>query len=281
MYWYFRRLIVSVSLTGGQVRRPKRHPDGTISGGLMRRIALISGIALAIAACSSDTTAPATTDITIDPTAFGTALTVAGGYDADLYQNRLLNALPDSLKLSADQQTKIKALVEAFDAATRTDRDSLTTLLGKARDAARSRASADSVGKILARGLEITARLAAAQAKLKSDIDAVLTPDQRAWIAAHAPASCRPGSFTPLTDAQKAQITTLEQAFQANNKADLQAVRAAFDSAQGKTKAERDVILASVAPAIARLDAARKALTASIVAVLTPEQKASGCLPLG
>jgi hypothetical protein len=247
----------------------------------MRRIALISGIALAIAACSSDTTAPATTDLAIDPTAFGTALTFVGGYDADLYQNRLLNALPDSLKLSADQQTRIKALVDAFNTATKADRDSLTALLGKARDAARNHASADSVGKILARGSEITARLAAAQTKLKSDIDAVLTADQRAWIAAHAPTSCKPGSFTPLTDAQKAQITALEQAFQTNNKADLQAVRAAFDSAQGKSAAERDAILASVAPAIARLNAARKALTASIVAVLTPEQRASGCLPLG
>jgi Spy/CpxP family protein refolding chaperone len=247
----------------------------------MRRIALISAVALAIAACSNDTTAPATTDLTIDAGAFGTALTVTGGYDADLYQNRLLNALPDSLKLSADQQTKIKALVDAFNAATKADRDALGTILAKARDAAHGRASADSVGKILARGLAITARLAAAESKLKSDIDAVLTADQRAWIAAHAPKSCKAGSFAPLSDAQKTQITALEKTFETNNKADLQAVRAAYDSAEGKTKAERDAILASVAPAIARLETARKALTAAITAVLTPEQRASGCLPLG
>ena len=247
----------------------------------MRKIALVSAAALVLAACSTDTTAPATTDLTIGTGAFGTALTAAGGYDADLYQNRLFNALPDSLQLSADQQAKIKALVTAFDAATKTDRDSLNVILGQARTAAQSRAGADSIAKILARGLEITARLAAAEAKLKFDIDAVLTPDQRAWIAAHAPSSCRPGTFAPLSDAQKAQITALEQAFETNNKADLQAVRAAFESAQGKTKAERDSILASVAPAIARLEAARKALTASIAAVLTPEQRASGCLPLG
>lgn len=247
----------------------------------MRRIALISAVALAIAACSSDTTAPATTDPTIDAGAFGTALTVAGGYDADLYQNRLLNALPDSLKLSADQQTKIKALVDAFNVATKADRDALATILSKARDASYGRASADSVGKILARGLAITVRLAAAESKLKSDIDAVLTADQRAWIAAHAPKSCKAGSFVPLSDAQKTQIIALEKSFETNNKADLQAVRTAYDSAEGKSKAERDSILASVAPAIARLEAARKALTASILAVLTPEQKASGCLPLG
>jgi Spy/CpxP family protein refolding chaperone len=247
----------------------------------MRRTALISGIALAIAACSSDTTAPGTTDFTIAPGTFGTALTVAGGYDADLYQNRLLNALPDSIQLSTDQQAQIKALVSSFDSATKADRDSLAALLNKARNAAQGRAGADSVGKILAHGVEITARLAAAEAKLKSDIDAVLTPEQRAWIAAHAPRSCRAASFAPLSDAQKAQITALEKAFETNNKADLQAVRDAFESARGKTRAERDSILASVAPAIARLDAARKALTTSIAAILTPEQRASGCLPLG
>jgi hypothetical protein len=247
----------------------------------MRRIGLISGIALAIAACSNDSTIPATTDIAIGPGAFGTALIAAGGYDADLYQNRLLNALPDSLQLSADQQAQIKALVTAFDSATKADRDSITIILAKARDAAQSRMGADSVGKILARGLDITARLVAAESKLKSDIDAVLSSDQRAWLAAHTPGTCRPAQFVPLSDGQKAQITALEKAFEINNKADLQAVRAAFDSAQGKSKAERDAILASVAPAIARLDAARKTLTASITAVLTSEQRASGCLPLG
>ncbi len=248
----------------------------------MRRIALITIAALGVAACSSDTTAPATSGSTIDAGgAFGTALTVAGGYEADLYQNRILNALPDSLKLSADQQTKVKALVEAFDNATKADRNALSTILAKARDASNGHAGADSVGRILARGLEITARLAAAESKLKSDIDAILTADQRAWIASHAPKSCKSGSFAPLSDSQKAQIIALEKAFETNNKADLQTVRAAFDSAQGKSKAERDAILASVAPAIARLDASRKALTAAITAVLTPEQRASGCLPLG
>jgi hypothetical protein len=74
----------------------------------------------------------------------------------------------------------------------------------------------------------------------------VLTPGQLAWLTAHEPQKCKPGSFPPLSDAQKAQIKALEQAFQTNNKADLDAVKAALDSAKGKTPAERDAILSTV-----------------------------------
>ncbi len=248
----------------------------------MRRIALMTIAALAFAACSNDTTAPTTTDLsTIEVGAFGTALTTVGGYEAELYQSRLGNALPDSLKLSADQQAKIKALVDAFNAATKADRDSLAALLKDAKSGNGNRPTAEALGKILAKAGEITARLSAAEAKLKADIDAVLTADQRAWIASHAPKKCEPHKFSSLTDAQKAQIKALEQKFEQDNRADLQAVKAAYQSAEGKSKADRDAILATVAPAIARLEAARKALTTAIAAVLTPEQKASGCLPLG
>ncbi len=238
--------------------------------------------ALAFAGCSNDTTAPTTTDLSLlDAGAFGSALTIVGGYDAELYQSRLGNALPDSLKLSADQQARIKALVEAFAAATKADRDSLASLLKDARNGANKRASAEALAKTLANAGGITARLAAAEAKLKTDIDAVLTADQRAWIAAHTPQKCDPRKFASLTDAQKAQIKALGQAFEQDNKADLQAVKAAYGQAEGKSKAEREAILATVAPAIARLDAARKTLTEKIAGVLTAEQKASGCLPLG
>lgn len=249
----------------------------------MRRIAFITLAAAAVVACSTETsTAPNTSALTIDAGAFGSALTLAGGYEPDLYQDRLTNALPDSLKLTSEQQTKIKALIDAYNAATKADHDALAALLGKARDLGKSRTTgADSLAKLLARGAEITARLAAAQAKLKSDIDAVLTPGQLAWLTAHEPQKCKPGSFPPLSDAQKAQIKALEQAFQTNNKADLDAVKAALDSAKGKTPAERDAILSTVRAAQARLEAARKALKEAITGVLTADQKASGCVPLG
>ena len=249
----------------------------------MRRIACLTIAALTIAACSNETTAPNTLDLSIDAGAFGTALTVVGGYDADVYQTRLANGLPDSLKLSDDQKTKIKALIDAFTAATKADREALNAILRQAHDASKGKgkSSADSVGKILAKGADIRARLAAAETKLKADIDAILTADQKAWIASHEPKKCKPDKFAPLSDAQKAQIKALEKAFEDNNKADLQAVKAAYESAEGKSKAERETILAGVAPAISRLDAARKALTAAIGAILTADQKASGCFPLG
>src|SRR5256885_635973 len=91
-------------------------------GGCMRRTALIVVVAIGLAACSSnEPTSPADisqiTDFVIG--ANGTALTSAGGYDADLFQLRLLNGLPDDLKLTAEQQAKIKALVDAFHVATK------------------------------------------------------------------------------------------------------------------------------------------------------------------
>ncbi|MEP6509747.1 MAG: Spy/CpxP family protein refolding chaperone [Gemmatimonadales bacterium] len=247
----------------------------------MRRIACLTIAALSFAACSNETTAPNTSDLTMDAGAFGTALTVAGGYEAEVYQTRLANGLPDSLKLTDAQQAKIKALIDAFNATTKADRETLNAILQQARDAAKGKDRSADVGKILAKGVEIRVRLAAAEAKLKADIDAELTADQRAWLAAHEPKKCKPDRFAPLSDTQKGQIKALEKAFEDNNRADLQALKAAYQSADGKSKAERETILAGVAPAIARLETARKALTAAIGAVLTPEQKASGCLPLG
>jgi Spy/CpxP family protein refolding chaperone len=252
----------------------------------MRRTALIAAAVLSLAACS-DATSPSGPDLTLlEAGAYGTALTSLGGYDADLYQNRLANALPDELKLTSEQQAKIKALVEAFVQATRADREALGAILREARQAAQAGKSRTEIEAILAKGADIRRRLSAAEAKLKADIDAVLTPEQRAWIAAHSPRTCRADRFPPLTDAQKAQIRALEMTFQQNNKADLDLVRATFEEAHaaiqaGKSREEVAQIIAKAAPAIIRLETARQALRQQILAVLTPEQKASGCLPLG
>jgi Spy/CpxP family protein refolding chaperone len=248
----------------------------------MRRIVFATFAALSIAACSNESTGPdASTLLAISTAGTGTAFTLAGGYDGDLYQTRLANGLPDSLKLSNEQQAKIKELVKAFEAATKADRDSLNKMLRDAKMSADKRGYAAEVAKILADAAPIVDRLKTAEAKLKADIDAVLTAEQRAWLAEHSPAKCKPEKFPALTDAQKAQIRALEKAFEDNNKADLDAVKAAMDSAKGKTKEEAKAILDAVAPARARLDAARKALKDAIAGVLTADQKNSGCLPLG
>jgi Spy/CpxP family protein refolding chaperone len=252
----------------------------------MRRVALMAGAILSMAACS-DSTSPGGPDLTLlEAGAYGTALTSTGGYDAGVYQDRLGNALPDELKLTSEQQAKIKALVEAFIQSTRADREALGAILREAHQAAQAGKTRAEVEAILAEGAGIRRRLAAAEAKLKSDIDAVLTAEQRAWIAAHSPRACRADQFPPLTDAQKAQIRAFETAFRENNKADLELVKATLAEAQaaiaaGKSREEVAQILMRAAPAMIRLELARKALHQQIVGVLTPEQKASGCLPLG
>lgn len=253
----------------------------------MRRLAWISAAALAFVACSGDTTSPDTSDLTLlGAGTFGTALTTTGGYEAGVYQDRLGNALPDELKLTDAQKAAIKSLVDAFQQATKTDREALGAILREARQAIEARKPRSEVQAILARGAPIAARLALAEAKLKADIDAILTPEQRAWIAAHSPRSCRADQFPPLTDTQKAQIHSLEVAFQTQNKADLDAVKAILEEAAaavraGKSHDEVAAILEKARAPMQRLASARQDLRDKILAVLTPEQKASGCLPLG
>ncbi len=251
----------------------------------MRKIALIMVAALSLAACSQDATAPTnSSDLDVQAGAFGTALTAAGGYEAAIYESRLNNGLPDDLKLTTEQKEKIKALVKAFEDATRADREALKAILHEATGGRKP--NREEAKKIFDKTADIRARLAAAEAKLKADIDAVLTAEQRAWIASHSPKRCDASKFIPLTDTQKAQIRALETAFEQSNKADLDAVKAAYEEAKeavkaGKSRAEVAKIMERVQPAIVRLALGRVQLREQITAVLTPEQKASGCLPLG
>jgi len=257
----------------------------------MRRIVLVVATAVLVG-CSNETTSPADsaagTDLITQFTnsALGDAFTTAGGYDADLFELRLLHALPDSIRLSPDQEAKIKALVDAYNAATKADREALNAVLRQAKDAVKAHKSPADVKAILDTGAPIAARLATAAANLKTAIDAVLTADQLAWLASHAPKHCKKGSFPPLTDAQKIQMKAYEAAFETANKTDLQAVRKALEDVKaairaGKTAAEVQAILDAVKPAIDRLATARKTLHDQLESVLTPEQKASGCIPLG
>ena len=252
----------------------------------MRRTAIIAALTLALAACS-DSTSPTGPDLTLlEAGAFGTALTSMGGYDGDIYQDRLANGLPDEIRLTSDQQARIRSLVEAFVQSTKADREALQGILREAHQAIEAKKPRSEVEAILAKGAEIRRRLATAETKLKADIDAVLTPEQRAWLAAHAPHGCRAEKFPPLSDAQKAQIRALESAFRENNKSDLELVRTTLEQVQaaikaGKSQNEIAQILAKAAPAFVRLQAARETLRNQLLGVLTPEQKASGCLPLG
>jgi Spy/CpxP family protein refolding chaperone len=251
----------------------------------MRRLLLSCIAAVSLAACSSETTAPAD-DLAIDAGLFGTALTQAGGYDARLYQARLFNALPEAIALSDDQKAKIRSFVEKSIAATKSDREALGDILKQARDAARAGKSQAEVRAILEQGEPLRRRLHDAEKELVANIGSVLTAEQKAWLSAHRPERCDASRFPPLTDAQKAQIQALENSFRENNKADLDAMRALTDEAReairaGKSREEIATILARGATIARRLAEARRDLREDILAVLTPEQRASRCLPLG
>lgn len=254
----------------------------------MRRIAFIA-IAATLVGCSNDTTSPVIGEDFV--TAFAaasqaTVFTAAGGYDADLYQLRLFHALPDNLRLTAEQEAKIKTLVKDYKKATKADQEAFNAILRLAKEGVRGHRSGDEVKAALDKAGPIAARLATAAANLKTAIDAVLTADQRAWAASHAPKNCKKGNFPPLTDAQKAQMQAYEAAFDAANQADLQAVKTGLDNLRatiraGGSAADVQKILDGINAALDRLVTARKKLHDQLESVLTPEQLASGCIPLG
>lgn len=229
--------------------------------------ALVTGLALA--ACSQDTAAPldqATSNLLDD----AAELAYNASYAADPGSNLLpgINRLPDNLKLTADQQAKIKALVDAFTAATKADRDALVAL-PKGSDAANA----------------IRTRLQAAETKLKADLLAVLTAEQRAWVESHNQKDAPPSTCPSLTDAQKTQIAALIAAYEQANKADIETTRTALERAQaakraGKTEAEIKAILDAARAATDRLRAATDKLNSDIQALLTPEQKSASCFRL-
>lgn len=246
----------------------------------MKKTTLVLLAALALGACNKDTTAPATdNDAALDLAA---ELAFSASFAADPGSNPLpgVNRLPDNLKLTADQQAKIKALTEAFLQATKADHDALAAIQRQAKEAEKAGKSREEIIAILKQGDAIRQRLQAAEAKLRADLLAVLTAEQRAWLEQNKPAPC-----PTLTSDQRNQIAALIAAYEQANKADLDAVKAALEKAQqamraGQTKEQVKAILDAVKPNIDRLNAAAAKLRSDIEAVLTPEQKAARCVKL-
>jgi Spy/CpxP family protein refolding chaperone len=150
----------------------------------MRRTTFALVAAFALAACSGDTTSPAD-DTAIEQSISGMDVSAASGASALQYRDRLFGSLPEELRLTDAQRAQIRALVDAFESATRDDRRALGAILADIRKAIHDGKGRDEVRRILHRAEPIHDRLAAAHRKLIADIDAVLTPEQRAWIRAH------------------------------------------------------------------------------------------------
>lgn len=245
----------------------------------MRKILFMLLAVLAVGACSEDTTAPTGDALLLDDAAL-----LAYGYNAaDMAEPgghfiARLKMLPDSLKLSATQESQIRALIAAFIEATKADIAALNAIHQEARAAHAAGQSAEEIRAILARGDAIRARLHEADARLRSDIEALLTAEQKAWLAGHQ----YPCRGLRLSDEQKTQISALIAAFQTANQADIEQIKAVFEDAReahqsGATREQIREILKQAQPAMERVRAAHIALEQAIRAVMTPEQLRSGC----
>lgn len=246
----------------------------------MRRLALL--LVAALAACGNDPTSPTPMQGTDDSTLTADAAFFGGGFGA----GGMLRRLPANLALTDAQKTQIQGYARSFWEASKADREALVAILKQARDARRSGATRERIQAILQQAAPIRQRLQAARAQLRSQIDGVLTADQKAWLAANAPKRCDRSTAPALTDAQKTQIRALVTAFAQANRTDLQAVRQAFAQARqarrsGAGPDRVKAILEAVKPAAERVKTAREKLNADIQALLTPEQAASGCYTAG
>lgn len=96
-------------------------------------------------------------------------------------------AFPDSIKLTDAQKTAIQALITAFQAANKADLDAMKAAMDAAHAAMKAGKSHDEVKAILSAVAANAARVRAAAEALHTAIENVLTPAQKAWIAAHKP----------------------------------------------------------------------------------------------
>jgi Spy/CpxP family protein refolding chaperone len=99
---------------------------------------------------------------------------------------------PDSLKLTEAQRAAIQALRDAFDAAHKADLDALKAIHEQARAAVKAGKARSEVRAILETARPVLERLHSAFEALHTAIYALLTPEQKAWIAAHKPAGPPP-----------------------------------------------------------------------------------------
>ena len=96
-------------------------------------------------------------------------------------------SFPDSLKLTEEQQLRIKTLRDSFKVAHAVELDSLRNIFTRARDAHRSGATREEVHAILVTSRPIVQGLRDDVFQLHQTIRAVFTPAQRAWLDAHRP----------------------------------------------------------------------------------------------
>lgn len=238
------------------------------------RLFVALGVMAALAACDqSAPVSPGATDDVLDlvPDYALSAATSADAAGIGAAQ------LPENLRLTAEQKAAIAALHDAFMKATAADIAALRAIEREARDARAAGKSREEIRAILARAIPIRERLDTAFAKLRADIWAVYTPEQRAWIESHRPRGCGPGAVN-LTEEQARQIRALQEQFMATVKPDLELIRSIAEEARkardaGQPREEVAKILAKAAEPHRRVTEAERKLQEAILALLTEQQR--------
>jgi Spy/CpxP family protein refolding chaperone len=246
----------------------------------MKKTTVVLLLAAFVGACGEETVAPSETTDLLEMEAI--LAFDAGGVSAPGGHLVGIHRLPRELQPTAEQEAQIKALLERFQAATQADREKLARIFRQAEEARRTGSSREEVAAILAQANEVRRRMAAAEQQLAAAILNLLTAEQKAWLEANQPTRCNTRTAPQLTEAQRSQIAALLAAYEENNKADLETLKNALERARqaqrnGASREEIAQILQSARDAAARLHAAQAELAAAIDALLTPEQKASGC----
>ncbi|MBL8980768.1 MAG: hypothetical protein JNL26_01205 [Gemmatimonadetes bacterium] len=250
----------------------------------MRRFACLIALA-ALAACSSESTAPASTesldDLAVDLVQQFDATNAAAMDRAGIGGSEF----PDSLKLTAEQKARIQALHDAYQVANQADLAALRAIELEVQAAIKAGKTREQVVAILAKAEPIRARLSASMAKLQADIWAVYTPAQQAWITSRGrgDASCSRDILKLLTPEQARQIAALKDAFAESVKGHLATIKAVGEEARaaaqaGATREQVNAILRKADAAMAAIQQAERRLAAAILDVLTREQKNNACL---
>jgi Spy/CpxP family protein refolding chaperone len=163
----------------------------------MRMMVLVV-VAASVAACANEVTAPA-----LSPSPENALATVGGdtggrgmwGFGRHGYGMMgggffFARRLPGNLQLSDAQRTHIKSLMTAYRTAHQDDLKSVASVMKQAR-AMRGPGqtlSPEQRHALFAQTAPARQRLMSANKQLASDIQQVLTPDQKAWLATHHPA---------------------------------------------------------------------------------------------
>lgn len=249
----------------------------------MKRLACLIALAT-LAACSSESTAPVATESLDD-----LSVELVQQYDATA-ASALDRAgiggseFPDSLKLTAEQKAQIQALHDAYKAANQADLAALRAIEAEVHAAIKAGKSREQVKAILAKAEPILARLATAMAKLQRDIWAVYTPAQQAWINGKGRGdTCSRDVLKSLSAEQTRKIAELKAAFAESVKGHLETIKKVHEEARaaaqsGATREQVAAILRKADAAMEAIKQAERRLAASIMELLTPDQKKNACL---